>query len=469
MAPTILEYSYTIITILFIVIALKISLNRKISLKKEMFTWGAFGFLFNLYSLSWLYTAYPLVWITPGALQMAGIFLLHIIVSFVAGLSFVIVGFGFKEKIKSIYKPFVFAFLLSLAEIMRSIFVSLLYSGNGGQVGLHWSAGTLGNALSTTPLIEYAYFGGVYTLTFILGLLIYICVSTKNIKLYWGYLLVVFLGLIFIHFFVPVNGPKHMIRVGVITTDFSVTSNDTDIKKYFTEQTKKVQNMTLQISTSSPDIIVYPEDTRYVEYISENQKNTLIKSLKKDALIVDGDAISFNGKISNYSVFYEPNTNKAYLRGKHFLFPFNEYVPTLFESIFKIFVKGTDLSEYNKKHTFIPQNFIGTYNYKGLSVGTLICSEILSFETINLLHNSKPDIVINQSYLNVFHNSPWFLMHDRSFSKVAAAQLRTPLIGVANGTQSYIISPYGQIEKTISKGFSTKIYSIQGGKIYTEK
>ncbi|MFA6608538.1 MAG: hypothetical protein WCT07_01355 [Candidatus Paceibacterota bacterium] len=468
MAPVILEYSYTIVTILFIVIFLRKSLLGNISLKKGLLDWSLFGFLFNLYSLSWLYTTYPLPWIPSGGVQFLGITLLHVIASFVAGICYALVGFSFNKKINNKYKPLVFALLLSFAEILRSVFLSLLFSGNGGMVGLHWNASTIGNALSTTPFLEYAYFGGTYALTFVLGLLVYVCISKKHFESYWKYLLTICVGLIALHFFVPISAPKAPIKVGVVSTNFPTIDNKEALSKAFITQNQTVQTMTLSFSSSSPNIIVYPEDTRYVEYLSEDQKKNLSKTLE-DVLLVDGDTLSFKNGFSNYSIFYEPKINKVVGRGKYLLFPFNEYIPTFFESIFRIFVRGISLDDYINNHTYTPQDFVGSYTYKDLKIGTVICSEIISFKIINSLWASNPNIVIYQSHLNVFHDNPWFVMQLRSFSKVAAAQLRTPFIGVSNGAPSYIISPYGYIQSTINTGFSSRTYTIYQDSVVLDK
>lgn len=467
MASTFLEYSYTIITILLVVIFLKKSLIRVGNIKTEIKRWALFGFLFNLYSLSWLYTTYPLPWITEGVTQLIGITLLHIISSVVAGIGFFIVGFSFDEKLETSYKPIIFGLLLSLAEILRSIFLSTLFAGNGGIIGLHWSAGTIGNALSTTPFIEYAYFGGTYALTFVLGLFVYICISKKHLKLYWKYLLAICVVLILTHFFIPTSGPERKVDVGVITTNFKTPKDGGDVDTYRL-QSKTVQKMTLNLTNPSPEIIVYPEDTRYLEYITEIGKKDLNKYFN-GSVFIDGDTVSLTNGFSNYSIFYEPNTEKMFGRGKYFLFPFNEYVPSIFEYLFRIFVSGDDLNKYIQNHTYTPQKFTGAHHFKDLRIGTLICSEILSFQTVNSLRKTKPNLVVYQSHLAVFHNSPWFIAEQRSFNKVAAAQLRTPLIGVSDGAPSFIISPYGKIISTINTGFSVNKYSIYKDKIIIEK
>jgi apolipoprotein N-acyltransferase len=456
------EYSYTVITVTLVYYFLQKSLQDKSTTKKNIKNWILFGIIFNLYSLSWLYTVYPLPWMKEGFLQLIGIAMVHSIISIASGFCFVIVAFANNKKIPQNAKPFAFAFTLSLAEVLRSLVLSILYYGSNSRIGLNWTAGTIGNALSTTPLIEYAYFGGTYMLTFILGYCVYSVISKKHFSLYKNHIVVIIVILFGIHFLVPINGPKDITKIATITTNFQDPKNSTqqEISSFYKEQAKIVHNMTLSLATSSVDIIVYPEDTRYISSLSTSTENDITKNFK-NTLFVDGGTRKIQGGLSNYTIFYKPGWKKIPIRGKSFLMPFNEYVPVAFGPLLQFFIQKEDIGEYSTEHTYIPEHSSTVLRYGDLRVGTLICSEILSYATIASIKNEHPDIIFYQSHLNVFHDNPWFLMHMRSFTKVAAAQLRTPILTASNDSPSFYISPYGSILDTIPTGFVSKIYTVQ--------
>ena len=458
MAETLLIASYSIITASLLYFFLRTSLVSLWSIKKQALWWFFFGFIFNFYSFSWLYTTYPIEWLRPGFVQLFGIFIIHFLLALLSGICFLVVGCSFYRKISASYKPLIFSLSLVVAEIFRSLVISLLCYGAGTTVDLHFTAGTLGNALAPTPFIEYSYFGGTFALTFILGYVLYIVTSKKNSIRYWKHGAGICITLILIHYGVPTYGPHEMTTVGVITTNF-ITTGDEEVNLSFAKKNKQVHTMTLSLASSHPDIIVYPEDTRYLGYL--NKKDAEVLSLTfGNTLFIDGDTRTFNGKSVNISLFYVPGNQKVEGRGKNFLLPFSEYVPYLFISIFKFFITQGDLDSYLKNHTYTPVNSHKTIVFNGLRVGTLLCSEILSYRTIQDVRKGEPTLVFFQSRLNVFHDNVWFRAHLYSFTKVAAAELRRPLISSTNGAPSYIISPYGKVLMKIPTGFNTSTYTF---------
>ena len=456
MAYTLLEISYTFVAIGLLVYFFRTSQKFENSLFKSCRHWFLFGFIFNFYSLSWLYTVYPLAWMEEGVTQLLGITFLHLVLTIISALGFLMVGLRLRLPTTQKYKPLIFALSLTLAEIIRSLLLSIIYLGEGTTINLTLTAGTLGNALSTTPLIEYAYFGGVFGLTFILGYLVFILSNQEHLKRYLYHVLIIILLLIPLHFLVPVKIPQQ--EIGVITTNFPSYSDEDYLtnKTIFNKQAKQVHEMTLSFS-STTNILVYPEDTRYISSLSERDLAVLHEKFPK-SLFVDGNTISHNNTFSNVSFFYKPQEKRTLVRGKEFLLPFNEYIPFAFVPILSFFFPGDALTSYQNNHTYTPIYSKKTILFEGERVGTLLCSEILSYSVIKRLGEENPDVVFFQSRLNVFHNNPWFIMHERSFTKVAASQLRTTLISSANGAPSFIVSPYGSIIKTLPTGFSTSSY-----------
>ncbi|MBP6948453.1 MAG: hypothetical protein KBC41_01190 [Candidatus Pacebacteria bacterium] len=470
MVATIFEYSYTILTFFGVWYTVRKTIHIDHSLKKKIFSWILFGFVFNLYSLSWVYTVYPVLWMKEGVLQLLSITTLLTLSAFTASVSFGVVGYAIHKHSKELLKPFIFALSLVVAEIGRSLLLSALYYGSGSTIGLHWTAGTIGNALSTTPFIEYAYFGGTFMLTGVLGYIVYCFLSIKNIQQYYKHILTLSILLIGIHYLLPVHGPEKPISVAVITTNF--THNSTISKEYidlfFKDQTKTLTTMTQSLISSSPDIIVYPEDTRYIEHLSKKEKANLF-SLFKDTIFVDSTTYKKQAGLSVYTLLYSPSQEKTPGRGKKFLMLFNEYIPVFFNKLFTMFIHAYDFEKYKEQHSYEIGTGKQSISLNGIRIGTIICSEILSFKTMSSLLEEKPDILIYQSHLSVFHNNPWFVMHMRSFTKITSAYMRTPLIGSSNGSPSFVVSPYGSIVNTDSTGFNTSLYKVSKEGIYLIK
>lgn len=353
-----------------------------------------------------------------------------------------------------------------LIDVVRSFCFSLLLYGKGGSVGLHFDVTSLGHALSMTPLVEYAYFGGTYILTGILGLLVYTTLYYK--KIHYSFLVPVFLvlGWIGIHYYMPTVSLEKPLRIAIISTDFPDEENKLQATKQREERFLSLEKMTYALASSSPDIIVYPEDARFLRYLSK-EKLQLLKKTFPNTLFVDGDTRAYEQGFANYSLFYEikdgasaRNDQTIAGRGKTFLFPFSEYIPALFTPFLHFFMDEKSYSLYKENHSYTKVNSFGSFPFESVRVATLICSEFLSYTTVRNMARTGPHIVFLQSNFTVSKNRVWFTMQTRSFAQIAAATMRRPLIHVANGSESYIVSPYGIIVKTLEKGLKTTLITI---------
>lgn len=440
MAPAFLEALYGLITVAFLVYFLK----KSTSSSKPIRLWFLFGFLFNFISLSWFYTTYPIVWFPSGPLQLLAISMFVGVLALGAGAAFSVVGYAVKNHIPSWRGAFLFSIVLAVGEVLRSLAISTILSGNGGKIGLHFNAGTIGGALSSTPLVEYAYLGGTYFLTFILGFLIYLSVFYRRIsKVYIGFLAVL-AGLILIHFLAPIHTPNKALTIGIVATNLENPTDEELRRGWFAKRYASLNTATMKLEDQKPDIIVYPEDAQYIDRSSTTKLDSF-QTLFASTTFLDGTTAKYENGYSNFSLAYSPaNPDQKLGRGKVFLFPFNEYVPVFLEKLVRPFFTPEEYEVYTKKHTYIPFGSMGTFPMAGIGVGTLICSELSSFQTIVSLARLKPDLVIAQSNLAVFHNNPWFVAQYRSYVKVAAAQTRTLTISNANRAQNLVVSPYGK-------------------------
>lgn len=465
MASYLFELSYTVVVIGLVYTFLSSSYTYNDDWKKITKHWILFGFVINLYGLSWLYTVYPLPWMEKGLTQLGAIATLHLILSLAVAIPYGIIASSQHRKIPVELQPFAFASLLTLAEVARAYIISLLYYKQGeSTLGLHFTAGTIGNALSTTPLIEFAYFGGTFALTFVLGYLIYIACFTVYIATYWKHILGVIVILLYIHFQVPITLPNHPVSVGIITTNTTIPDKPENYGEVFKEQEQRIHTLTLSFASTSntlPAFIVYPEDTRYISSLTPTHKTDLLITYGK-TVFVDGDTLTTSNGFSNVSLLYVPSQQNVLVRGKQFLLPFNEYIPSFFSKLFSLFITKENMDHYTSLHTYKPKYSPMVVPFDDVRIGTLICSEILSHTTVKKLMKEKPNIIFFQSHLQVFQGSLWFDMHLRSFTKIAAAQMRTTIISSTSDAPSYTVSPYGTIELTLPAGEGASIYLVDG-------
>lgn len=454
-----LEYVYTAITIISLFSGLYIANKRNLSFPKNVLFWMLFGIFFNLFSLSWIYSVYPFHGALGSHTQIAILASLHVLSSVVAGIWFGLVGAVFRATDNTPLGRLIFVPLsIVLSEILRALSLSLLYSGNNTNIDLHWQAGTIGNALSSTPLIEFSYLGGAFGLTYLLSYLLCLCLMWQKLRKGPLFILPVLAIYAYIHFFVPVNGPGKATTVSLIETDFNDENPQEHPQgKVFMDRHELVDEQVGKVLPYFPDIIVFPEDTRYLAY-DGNGSN--IRQSTREMLVVDGGLAKDGDDYFNSSFFYDTKDATVFGRGKAFLFPFGEYIPHVPLSLLSYFVTPEDLHKYLSRPVYSPGKNPSLYTFNGINVGTLICSEILSYDIIDDLATQKPDIVFHQSSLSSFHKSPLIEMQLISFTKVAAAQMRTPIFQATNNGVSLVVDGRGRIVSMQEAGLHSLVYRV---------
>lgn len=464
MVTTLITLSYSVITTLLVwqFFRRSYSAPRDRSPSFHVKNWALFGALFGSYAFTWLYTVYPLAWMEEGLLQQLGIILLHSIIILLCSASYSLTGLAFHTHAPQKYLFLLFPLFLTFGEILRSLFLSLLYFGNGGRVGLHFTAATTGDTLSITPFVEFAYYGGTFALTFTLGLLIYLYESHHSRKHKARAFFFIWALWLITHAF-PVHYPHEDLIITSVSTNFP-NNTHTQIERgegndMFRTMFNTVDTLVKEASLSDPNIIALPEDTRYRNYFTKTTKLELL-NLFKDTLFVDGSTLETENGLMNETLFYNLNNSYTIARGKVFLFPFSEYIPSLFTPFFSFFAgPSNDASQQSIRHYSREKSYVG-HAYRGSPLGTLLCSELLSFQTIKEAGKSDPDILFFQSNLSVFNGSHITEALVRMSAKTAAAQLRTTIISSTNNAENFAITPWGVIASLTPPSFGVYTYSV---------
>jgi apolipoprotein N-acyltransferase len=436
----ILQYFYLCVA-LSVLGGILFYLYKKNSCKQYVIAWFLGAFVFNLFSLSWLYTAYPIVWL-PENWQLVAITLLLVIMALTASLFFPLVGFfHFRFRHKKLLLPLILGALVTVAETLRSLALSaLFYAPGSATIGLHWSAGTFGNALAITPLVEYAHFGGVFFLSGILTILVAL-LFVRHTKTIGIYLACVVCGWFVVHTTIPTNTFAGEGIIGVVSLERDEIRRENDPKLYV-EQKDLILSL-VKNATVRPDTLVLPEDTRFLENLTSKDKQ-LLESFGVTA-VIDSATTIHQYKLSNYSYVYDTKTTVLQGRGKWFLFPFNEYTPLVFKTILSLWFSDEEIQGYTKEHTYasgkVPQVFETSYG----NVGTLLCSEMFSHGAISSFTDGQASFIVLQSHLPVFHKNPWLFMSYYLIAQTIAAQTRSHLFVSSTDAPTLLISPYGNI------------------------
>lgn len=475
-----LEFLYFFVTFFFLILFFYFvytQKEKKVSLKKYLCVSFIFGYTFTLFSWSWLYSVYPIEWFPKGGLQLFALFFLHQCISIIGGISFLCVGItlwyttthvynSFLKTCREYIQIFFIPISFAVAEIVRSLLISLIFLGKESSITLHWSQANIGNALSFIPLVELAYIGGTFVLTwaFVASIYPFFVVRKKVLPWHYAFSLLPWFLTLGIHVYAPISGPTQKVATLIVGTSFegNVTSGSTT-----SEWLRRKNNIDTTLQSfvdSNPSLIVLPEDARYISLTTKKEQE-LFRFHFPNTILVDGGTLPSVSGLKNYSLFYDAKQDVTLGRGKLFLFPFYEYMPFLFKQILYAFLGEEALQTYQKNHTYTQGTKMFTYQTSFGKIGTLLCSEAISYASVAQLHKEKPDIVILQSYLSSFRNNHYFYMHYFSYARIIAAQVRAPLVVVAQDAPNMLITPQGKILSV----FEAKKGEVTGKVLYVDK
>ena len=220
----------------------------------------------------------------------------------------------------------------------------------------------------------------------------------------------------------------------------------------------------MSLADQQPDIIILPEDVRYMDLQGVRLRQELSKAFP-ETVIVDGATRFIDGERKNTAIVFDIKTGTSSLRTKGVMFPFGEYVPYSLRPFIQVFVGEKKLKEYQA----IREYGAGEYP-KGLStrfgtIGTLICSELTSDTALRALVRSSPDIAIVQSSLTWTNNRTYYAMNHIFSLKIMAVMLGKPVISVTNSGPTVMIDPFGRVTSFEPSSFKAHMYVQQNGTV----
>lgn len=451
-------YSVILVGALAFTVTSSLTPQTKSALIKK---WSTFGFFSNFIILSAYYVTLPIDQVPV----LVGFLLITVIISFLSfalGLLYVPIAYVIWISKGSHYLQFgasLVAFII--AEIARPYLFTILTWGSGSTFGAHGSTWSLGSVLASTPLIAFAHYGGVFTLSFILMYTISIAMYPFKKRIKACALGILFLAWIGVRYEAYISEKPINLKIGLIQTSFPHVPEGRGIDETYRERVNEtIHPLIMSLAKDGPELIILPEDIRYLDLLSENNKNELKKAFL-DALIVDGATRNTKEGRKNVSIMYDTKIDTTYLRNKEFMFPFGEYVPYFLKGIISLAIGEQRLAQYERVHEYTSGDAPYAQQTRFGVIGALICSELTSHDAAMSLKASQPDIAIVQSSLTWTHGSSYYMMNHILALKILAVTLGKPVISVTNSGPLVIIDSYGHMTSFEDDSFGVDVYSLQ--------
>ena len=393
--------------------------------------WFLGGFLYNCFTISFFYVFLPIPWIESVSLQYIGMTFFIVGGAVVAGLSFLIIPFTLRRAhlFPKMLLPLLIFFAFISQDTLRSIFISIFLYGKGSSIGLHFILGSIGESLAFTPLVIFAYGGGVYLLTGTLALIIFLVFSAHKGMLPYRTVVIYFLLLALIFFSLHVRALPSLsdVNIGILSTNWPNPNKENPLPE-FMERVSAIDAL-LKKDGSPLDLLILPESTGYLDARSL----TIEKDTFRVENYLDNTTIQSEGDHYSTTLFYNKESDITEMRRKGSLMVFSEYHPYIHEvlSFFGGGVADAGSKLYKRSddyHTFALGN---------KTFGALICSEGTSMMPLLAFEEKKPDFYVLQSNLVVMNKNPLGFMHLYAYTRLIAATSGKTVLGVSNGAPSY--------------------------------
>lgn len=457
-------------------IALSIYLIINAKNYTEVF-WGSWflGTVKSLGGYSFIWASYPIVGITikSNLIQIIGVGFYWLSTSVAMGLGIVFLGWSFywfnKKKPKLSF--FLFPTLWVVAEIISSFFTSIIFFGPGSYLNIYIDHGYVGLTMAHLAILyPFAWFAGVYGLTFIvslMGTLTYVIafrshwsrvVATKALVI-----LIIILYLLYL--ITPKQNLSESKDIKVIAIDTRFPSellNDEKSRELKAEETVKA---TLQAATYHPDIILLPEDSRLTEVFGSaaDTLNFLRKNIEPDfaPLIVDSARTETDGKTILRAYYYDIKNNEIYTVDKQYLVAEGEYVSYLFRGIIRILGQQEAMETAYENMNYEPGPIDNYSKFPDNVPPIIFCFESSSALAIKLIDGKDRlgDIVLHPFSHSRFHSPDIFWYQLKTMLRTQAIWNNKIIVSAGNMANGSIYYSDGHVGVGVTR-LQTPLWSI---------
>jgi apolipoprotein N-acyltransferase len=432
--------------------------------------WGGLttGFIFLGSVISWFFSAYPADWM--GLEKSPVVFSLLILVWLVNSVclaSFIgLFSLALKKLKKGVwFDIIIISGLWIIFEYLRAWSFEILWLGKDSLLGPHWTLGFLGYGLADSKnILPLASIAGVYGLSFLVafinGLIFFIfkkfLENRGKLNLFFfknlAALILIFallsLGGLAIKNNKEKKQPVQSLNVALLQTKFlshfeynsAIINSELDTELGLLDRAIKIPSV--------PNLIIFPEDTRFLASLAQYRPNFNLNELFKDKSITLIDSSRVEDAIQgNYFQLYYSNSRKGLATGqkKSFLMPGGEYMPYLAKAVISLIGQHDWLKRFEANREYSKGTELALGDYQEIKIGTLFCPEIFSPELYREITNLGAEVLVNISGHGVFRGSPSLLAQVRAMAKLRAAENNRYLIQAINYNLSSIIDNRGNV------------------------
>lgn len=337
-----------------------------------------------------------------------------------------------------------------VSEYIRAVLFSVLVWGPGGRVGAHWTFGDLGYWLVDTPTIYLARWGGLYLLSFTVGLLAVSAVKAvvyrRLVPLFFVVIVVTVLSSAGYFVWQKADGK----RIDIMSVQYGSTFDQVA----YSEETTK---MLAKEASDSIDLMVLPEYSHLWERFHKRDTAAVDRVLRSTGLVIDTrrEPAPKVGIGHNQVVYRKQGGEVVHTSDKWFLIPGGEYVPYSYQAILAYAGQDQLIKKFNQQKTVDPakqkeQPFVSD----AAVIGAQACSSVISPVLYQSLVKQGATILTNSASLDTLGVGGLYHQQARTMAHLHAVSNARPFAQAARGSRSYVIDHNGHfVAQTQNNGY----------------
>jgi len=337
-------------------------------------------------------------------------------------------------------------------------------AGTGTVPGPHATLSFLGNMLANdTVLVQGAWLGGVYALSFLCalgGAILYRAVrgGTGERRLI---ALAVFLAVIIWtsgHVLLARTsswGSGERIRIAAVSTQEPAVFVPTAEQ----EAANLGRMVDALAQTRGSAVVVMPEGSDLLRLLNKSSPgnakavlSTIFAGTEMPAVIDSGSAYAADGTQHSRMDVYDIGTDSYETEDKHFLLPYGEYAPLYVRAFVTAVGEGNSLGTLLSERGLSPGDDTRPLTVASTTMGVLFCNEAMSPVLYASLAREGATVFINAASHAWFHDSRLVAGQMRDVSIIRAVESRRWYVQASGVSPSFILDPYGRVIAASSWG-----------------
>lgn len=412
----------------------------------------AYGITF--YGMFW--DTLPLDWLGLGGIPaIALIACLWLVTTLVFAVAFAIaMGIAVRYFRHRPYDVFLLAALYVLADTLGAVLFSIIHAGSTSLFGPHFTMGSPGYLLADSPLLrQVAALAGLYGLLFIqafIGAGSYWLWRSAVLHRQWWIAATVSVVTLCIAY-APL--PERQEATGEYLSIAAVTAyKRSSVTAYHAEITEELVTI-----ASTTDLVILPEESRYIQYADQTARQTITDSLPYSTIIDSGTIMTEQGMFPQIMAYTGAQGIYA-TSSKQFLMVFGEYMPFIYQWLAPLIGQSAVVERLKKEHGY-QTDTSRLFEVKSVLVSTYLCSDAMSPTLYAAAALDGAEVLVNLSAHGWFHRSPRVYEAALRIGQIRATENNRWYVRAAYETPSFVIDARGRIIAQTAWGVVTPLFS----------